>query len=226
MIVVIQRLILSLCLFGLLALCNPKPTIISSTIYELMMKYEVHSQLHNPEYSSVSSCSPGNHEMTQHKHHWCSCLCNLHHWCSCLCNWTWMFTPFPLLWQRADARRHHWPSKETWQIAGWLSWSLLWDQTWQIAGWLSWSLLWDQTCQFSNIWTDSQFLRVELSLKYKIHMTTRVQSRASNSLAVCTLSIVPNTLLKIGLKTYLHVSVATIVGFPLLSLMLQSRCSI
>ena len=39
------------------------------------------------------------------------------HWSRCL----WMFSPFPRLWQRADGRGHHWPLKETWQTAGWLS---------------------------------------------------------------------------------------------------------
>ena len=57
-----------------------------------------------------------------------------------------LFPPFPWLWQRADGRRHHWPLKEFWQTAGWLSCSRLRDQT----------------CQFCNFTTDSQFYRVEV----------------------------------------------------------------
>ena len=56
-------------------------------------------------------------------------------------------------------------------------------------------------------------------------MTTRVPSKASHSLAVSTLSIVPNTPLKIELMTYFHEQAATIIGSPLSSLTLRSRCA-
>ena len=78
-------------------------------------------------YCSISSHSPGNHKMTEYQHHWSNCL--------------WMFSPFSWLWQTADSRRHHWPLKETWQKAGWLSSSRLQDPTWQ----------------FCNFTTDSPF---------------------------------------------------------------------
>ena len=61
------------------------------------------------------------------------------------------------LWQRADRGGHHWPLKETWQIAGWLSRSRRRDRT----------------CQFRNFTTDSQFYW----MKCKTHMTTCVPSK-------------------------------------------------
>ena len=63
-------------------------------------------------------------------------------------------SPFPLLWQTADWRGHHWPLKETWKTAGWLSCFRLQDRT----------------CQFCTFTTASQFYW----LKSKTHMTTRV----------------------------------------------------
>ena len=58
------------------------------------------------------------------------------------------------VWQGADGRGHHWPLKETWQTAGWLSRSRLQDST----------------CQFRNFTTYSQFYW----LNCITHMTTRV----------------------------------------------------
>ena len=81
--------------------------------------------------------------MTEYHHHWSQCL--------------WMFSPYPLLWQRADRGGHHLPLKETWQTAGWLSRSRFRDRT----------------CQFRNFTTDSQFYW----LKCKTHMTTCVPSK-------------------------------------------------
>ena len=54
----------------------------------------------------------------------------------------WTFSLFPWLWHKG----HHRPLKETWQPAGWLSCSCLWDWT----------------CQFRNFTSDSQFYWVEV----------------------------------------------------------------
>ena len=58
--------------------------------------------------------------------------------------------------------------------------------------------------------------------KCKPDMPNSVPSKVSHSLAVCTLSIVPNTPLKAGLIIYLQEKVVTIVGLPLSSLTLPS----